>query len=186
MHFIIGTDLEINDGFSVPGLQPRHSTTSTTTPPTAMLGSPKHWPSPHLPPDLLVLHYLMHTNPTQTVVEFWGKVLTETYGCWWITCIIEGYENRLYPPSWGMWLTDTVLGPLCPLLWKESSAWMSNALIILRSSASLRRKLCVTAIFSLREPQISNLMIVPNKSNGWKINWELRTDAKVFWNTLLL
>lgn len=100
MHFIIGTDLEINGGFSVPGLQPRHPTTTSTAAatPSAMLGSPKHWPSPHLPPDLLVLHYLMHTNPTQTVAEFWGKVLTETYGCWWITCIIEGYENRLYPP----------------------------------------------------------------------------------------
>lgn len=28
-----------------------------------MCKSPKHWPSPRLPPDLLVLHYLMHTNP---------------------------------------------------------------------------------------------------------------------------
>lgn len=175
MHFIIGTDLEINGGFSVPGLQPRHPTTTITTTaaaPSAMLGSPKHWPSPHLPPDLLVLHYLMHTNPTQTVAEFWGKVLTETYGCWWITCIIEGYENRLdSPPGWAVWLTDTVLGPLRPLLWKESSVWMSNTLIITPSSALLCGKHCVRAIFSLWDPQTGNLIIVTNKSHNCNIIW---------------
>lgn len=114
----------------------------------------------------------MHTNPTQTAAEFWGNVLTETYGCWWITCIIEGYENRLYPPGWGMWFADTVLGPLRPLLWKESSAWMSNTLIILPSSASLCWRLCVRAIFSLWDPHTGNLIIVTNKSKSCNIIWE--------------
>lgn len=51
MHFIIGTDLEINGSFSV----------ST---PLCMCSSPKHWPFPLLSPDLLVLHYLTHKSHT--------------------------------------------------------------------------------------------------------------------------
>lgn len=65
-----------------------------------MCNSPKHWPSLRLPPDLSVLHYLTRTKPTQIATECKEKLLTEIYGFCWITCIIEGYENRLYPWSW--------------------------------------------------------------------------------------
>lgn len=125
----------------------------------------------------------MHTNPTQTVAEYWGKVLTETYGCWWITCIIEGYENRLYPPGWGVWLTDAVLGPLRPLLWKESCVWMSNTLIIPPSPASPFGKHCIKVILSLWDPQTGNLIIVDNKFNNCTIIEELYSNVKVLlWN----
>lgn len=130
----------------------------TCPPPSlpAVLGSPKRWPSPHLPPDLLVLHYLMHTNPAQTATECWGKVLTETYGCWWITCIIEGYENRLYP-SVEMCDSQTPSSVLCARCCGRSPPVKRGTQIIPSSKSLAMWKHHVKAMFCPHQHSISRL-----------------------------
>lgn len=115
-----------------------------------------------------------------------GEVLTETYGCWWITCIIEVYENRLYPPRlrhvthrhhpWSH--ASTAVGSPQP-------EWATHSLFYLLQPRCMESYV-VRAVFSLRDPQTGSLIIVTNKSNNCSIIWELHSNVGAFFNTLLL
>lgn len=177
MHFIIGTDLEINGGFSVPGLQPccHHPQRCARLTKALTLSSSPFWPFSTA---------LFNAHKSHT-----GR-------CW---ILGEGIDRDIWllvdnMHNWGLWkqvispqveACDSQTPSLVPCVHccgrSPQPEWATHSLFHLLQPGKLR----VRAAFSLRDPQTGSLIIVTNKSNNCSIIWELHSTVTAFWNTLL-